>query len=86
MKTIKLTELELNYLRSLSETPEIIRKELVALGAKNPPYTVTLTDCEADDLRETCADQLPIEGFDKNYEPNEKGRILESLIDKLFTG
>ena len=37
------------------------------------------------DLREYCSDYLIIVGFDDDYQPNKKGKILEDLIDKLFT-
>ena len=36
------------------------------------------------DLRELCSDYLTEVGFDKDYEPNAKGKLLESLVDKLF--
>ncbi len=35
------------------------------------------------DLRECCGEYLQIVGFDINYEPTSKGKILEYLIDKL---
>lgn len=38
------------------------------------------------DLRELCSDYLTEVGFDKHYEPNAKGKLLETLVDKLFIG
>lgn len=43
-----------------------------------------LDDDEAIDLRELCSDYLTEVGFDKDYEPNFKGLLLETLVDKLF--
>lgn len=36
------------------------------------------------ELRELCSDYLQEVGFDDKYEPDEKGILLESLIDKLY--
>lgn len=47
---------------------------------------VRISDDVADQLRDLCTDRLDTHGFDENYEPNEEGRRLESLIDKLYTG
>jgi hypothetical protein len=50
------------------------------------PVEAWLNVDEADDLREQVQDLLQTEGFDENYEPTPLGRVLESLVDKLFTG
>jgi len=51
-------------------------------------YTcVVLDEIDEDaaiDLRELCSDYLTEIGFDKDYEPNTKGKLLETLVDKLF--
>lgn len=39
---------------------------------------------DALDLRELCSDYLLEVGFDSEYVANEKGRILEELVDKLY--
>lgn len=39
---------------------------------------------DATDLRELCSDYLTEVGFNRDYEPNEEGKILETLVDKLF--
>jgi plasmid maintenance system antidote protein VapI len=41
---------------------------------------------EADDLREQVQDALQVNGFDENYRLTAAGKVLESLVDKLFTG
>jgi hypothetical protein len=44
----------------------------------------SMTEDEADDLRDLCSDYLLEVGFDDDYAANDKGVLLEQLIDKLF--
>jgi hypothetical protein len=46
----------------------------------------SLTEDEADDLRDLCGEKLQDSGFDLDYNPNQIGKRLESLMDKLFIG
>ena len=43
-----------------------------------------LDENEAIDLRELCSDYLLEVGFDEEYVVNEKGKLLEALVDKLY--
>lgn len=43
-----------------------------------------LTEDDAVDVRELCSDYLTEVGFDADYGTNEKGKILEELVDKLY--
>lgn len=52
----------------------------------NSPINLDISDNLADTLRDLCGDELQIHGFDENYEPTTLGKILESLIDKLYVG
>ena len=36
------------------------------------------------ELRELCSNYLAEVGFDENYEANDKGKLLEELIDVLY--
>ena len=47
---------------------------------------LSLSDDDADELRDRCGDRLQTQGFDEDYSTTEEGRILEELIDKLFIG
>jgi hypothetical protein len=47
---------------------------------------VWMTVEEADALREQAAEILQRSGFDNEYKPTALGRLLEQLMDKLFTG
>ena len=53
---------------------------------KSSKQRVKLSEEQADQLRDFCTDRLDEVGFDKNYEPTNEGKRLESLIDKLFIG
>lgn len=41
---------------------------------------------QVDQLRDLCGERLQAAGFDSRYEPNDEGRLLETLVDKLFVG
>ena len=45
-----------------------------------------ISDELADDLRDLCAHELDVSGFDANYKQTERGRQMDDLIDKLFVG
>ena len=45
-----------------------------------------ITDETADEYRNFLQDEFEVRGMDERYEPSVRGRILESLIDKLFIG
>ncbi len=47
---------------------------------------IELSEAEADAIRDACDDELVKRGFDAEYEPTKVGRLLESMIDKFFTG
>lgn len=67
-----------------ADLPATIRRQL---QSESPHTTeVWLTVDEADDLRERVQDILQVSGFDENYAPTLQGRMLETLVDKLFTG
>ena len=43
-----------------------------------------LSEDDADEIREMVVDYLLYTGFDDNYDTNKKGKLLESLVDKLY--
>lgn len=45
-----------------------------------------VNDDAADEYRNLIQDEYEVRGLNENYEPTPRGKILESLIDKLFTG
>jgi len=50
----------------------------------NTVLVITLTDEEADLLRDKCGELLQEIGFDINYNLTKEGKVLENLIDKLL--
>jgi len=48
--------------------------------------SLRLTEDDYDELRDACGEALQKYGFDQNYQLTPKGKRLEDLIDKLFTG
>lgn len=44
---------------------------------------IPLFNAQREELREALADELVETGLDKNDEPNERGLLLEKLIDRL---
>lgn len=73
---------------------EILERLLLENGAfdqlkprRDLPSTkliIRLTRPESERMRHLLVDPLAQKGFDEKYEPNELGRTLESLIDRLF--
>lgn len=48
-------------------------------------FSLMCTRSEAARLGNLLTEELAHSGFDEQYLPNERGQILEVLIDKLFT-
>ncbi len=79
---IKLTPDEWQVLKEV--LAEADPESCPALSVNQP--VLEITDETADEYRNLLQDELEIRGLDEKYEPTVRGRILESLIDKLFTG
>lgn len=63
---------------------DLTEKMLSLLKKKNLYQEIYIDHDTADILRDLCGEKLQEVGFDFNYNPTEKGIILESLIDKLY--
>ncbi|MCS0588934.1 hypothetical protein ACFQ09_11585 [Massilia norwichensis] len=79
---IKLTLEEWQVLQEVSAEADAGR--YLALSGDQP--VLEITDETADEYRNLLQDEFEIRGMDERYEPTVRGQILESLIDKLFTG
>jgi hypothetical protein len=76
-------------------TPEewqVLKEVLVEAGTEplpvlsgNQPF-LEITEKTADEYRNLVQDEFEVKGMDESYEPTVRGQVLESLIDKLFTG
>lgn len=86
MKSINITKEEFDYIVNATfisdEIKSIINKNITSEGKC---LKISIAEDLAEEIRDKCGDQLQLVGFDKDYNPNEEGEILESLIDKLYT-
>lgn len=73
---------------------EVLQDVLVKAGVAAPPTSpvgiadqlaLDADEQLADDYRNLLQDEFDVRGMDENYEPTSRGRVMESLIDKLFT-
>jgi len=90
---IRLTKEEYDYVVSAPFIPESLRNELVdgiqthsQDRVRREDVVGELTEENADTIRSLCSDQLDFAGFNIDYSLNNEGKILDSLIDKFFTG
>ena len=76
---------EFEYLRRLVSHDESLAGLLrIREGAPGRRATIRLSRAEAEQLREYLTIQLAADGLNRDYSPNEQGRILEDLIDRFF--
>jgi hypothetical protein len=80
-----LSDEELGCLAQFASADQLIAT-LVTHPEKSPGKrtTIRLSRREAEQLRDFLTTQLASVGFDENYSPNERGRMLENLIDRFF--
>ena len=70
--------------RMLELLSEIVwKREPSLIGAVASPQNIQLTDEQRQDLRQAVTDELIETGLRDNDEPNERGLLLEELIDRL---
>lgn len=83
---VKINKEEFELLSSGQLLPDDLRRKVIkgASLQNNGIHILEVSDDDADLIRDYCGDQLQKIGFDENYDPTKEGRILESLIDKLF--
>lgn len=85
MLRVRLTSNEYRYLRQASFL-NCYRDLFSHIVQENNTYSLELDEVQADKIRDLCGAQLQIVGFDECYDLTQEGKILESLIDKFFTG
>lgn len=79
---IKLSAAELNVLDDMLDG----KLPSLSINVQGGDYLLDVPEEAADVYRNDCMDQLEISGFDIEYKLTPRGVILESLIDKFFTG
>jgi len=86
MLKIDLSEFEFNYINTNLLKKNKLTKQLFFCKKNHDIYSLLMSEDEADEIRDLCGEQLQIIGFNQDYELTCEGKILESLIDKLFVG
>lgn len=77
---IKLTYQEFEYLVA---NCKLIKE--VHIYFRNKKFIKISSDVKiANSIREWALDELEIKGFDKNYELNSEGKILQALVDLFY--
>ncbi len=84
MLKIKLSKSEYTYLCQAAFIYKRYKELLSSAQQISDVHLITLSENQADEIRDLCGEQLEIVGFDKKYELTHEGTILESLIDKFF--
>ena len=86
MMTIELNKNEYNYLCRSSFLPNTLQTVLLSSKQQEDSYLLKISEKQADEIRDLCGEQLQLVGFDEHYAPTQEGKILESLVDKFFSG
>ena len=74
---LKLSSQEIDLLAARADVSKL--KVTTTLGGT----VVTMPAAYADELRDLFADELVRKELDERYRPTARGKILESLIDKM---
>ena len=86
MLKIELNKNEYNYLCRAPFLNSKCKKRFFSGHQYHDKYLITISEDQADVIRDLCGEQLQIVGFDEKYELTSEGKILESLVDKFFIG
>ena len=78
---VKLNSKQYDFLKEYLATE---RADLFEYFKKNDNLSFEINEDVAVELRDWAGEKLQKEGFDINYQPNEKGKILEEFEDLLF--
>ena len=82
---VKLTGEERDMLMSLSDLPTEVGALLKQARHVGNYWELSISEDDADDLRDRCGERWQEIGW-AGDEPTASGKILDSLIDKLYTG
>lgn len=76
----KISEQEKEYLKSACTKEDLIFSDIL----KGDSNILDIDEYIADMIRDWANNKLQVVGFDLNYNLTDEGKILESLVDKLF--
>ena len=83
---VELTEDEHELLATRVRMPETLRQVVRSARPVSDKWQLQLSQDQADEIRDHCANSLIEIGFDERYQPNKAGQLLERLVDTFFTG
>lgn len=86
MSKMSLSNPEYIYLYLAAFIQKRHREALFSAQQMRDDHLISVSEDLANEIRDLCGEQLQIAGFDEKYELTPEGEILESLIDKFFTG
>ena len=82
---LNLTDEQRDMLISLTDQPARVKEALQHARRVSDHWELSLSDDDSDDLRDRCGKRWQEVGW-AGDEMTPAGRILDNLIDKLYTG
>ena len=81
---VKLSITQFSYLKDYLNKDEKNLKFKFSEGRNGKSKFIEINKDTANEIRDLASEELQKSGFDENYELNEEGKVLESLIDIFF--
>ncbi len=83
--SVRLSNAELNYLKQAGFLNTVLLKSLESASEQSGDSSLLNLDRSmTESFHLSISGQLPLVGFDENYELNHEGRVLDELIDRFF--
>ncbi len=83
---VSLTKEEFGALNGGQFLPANLAQKVSTAEMVDNAYVLSVSEDDADEIRDCCGDYLQEVGFDEDYRPTETGTLLEAMIDKFFVG
>lgn len=83
---VELTEDERELLTTRVRMPETLREVVRSARSVGGKWQLQLSQDQAEEIRDHCANSLIEIGFDERYQANKAGQLLEGLVDTFSTG
>ena len=84
IREFRVSAMEVEYLKELASRDESLARLLKVEEGAHRRVILQLSCEDVSQLRDCLMTHMDGVGFDEDYSPNEQGRILEALIDRLF--
>jgi hypothetical protein len=80
----RLSPREASLVKKLASENKVFARLARCESQPNENVVLRLSRVEVASIRDHLMNLMDVIGFDSNYEPNEEGRTLEELIDRLL--